>query len=102
MRSMGSILRAAPARRWAREHERLEHPEVIDRTVGRLCALHLHDNDGTCDAHLPMGQGSIDWSRTFASMRQLPESCVFIMEYQTGTDLEKLAEGRDMLLAALG
>ena len=77
-------------------------PEDIDRTAGRLCALHQHDNDGTCDAHLPMGQGSIDWSRTFASMRQLPESCVFIMEYQTGTDLEKLAEGRDMLLAALG
>ena len=43
-----------------------------------------------------------DWNRTFASMRQLPDSCVFIMEYQTGTDLEKLAEGRDMLLAALG
>ena len=77
-------------------------PEVIDRTAGRLCALHLHDNDGTCDAHLPMGQGSIDWSRTFASMRQLPESCVYIMEYQSGTDLEKLAEGRDMLLDALG
>ena len=76
-------------------------PEVIDRTAGRLCALHLHDNDGTCDAHLPMGQGNIDWNRTFASMRQLPDSCVFIMEYQTGTDLEKLAEGRDMLLAAL-
>ena len=33
---------------------------------------------------------------------ELPDSCVFIMEYQTGTDLEKLAEGRDMLLAALG
>ena len=47
-------------------------------------------------------QGNIDWNRTFASMRQLPDSCVFIMEYQTGTDLEKLAEGRDMLLAALG
>ncbi len=40
-------------------------PEVIDRTAGRLCALHLHDNDGTCDAHLPMGQGNIDWNRTF-------------------------------------
>ena len=48
-----------------------------------------------------MGQGNIDWNRTFASMRQLPDSCVFIMEYQTGTDLENLAEGRDMLLAAL-
>ena len=52
---------------------------------GWVCGLcgYVYDNDGTCDAHLPMGQGNIDWNRTFASMRQLPDSCVFIMEYQT-------------------
>ena len=33
------------------------------RTVSRLAAMHLHDNHGERDLHLPPFRGSIDWER---------------------------------------
>jgi sugar phosphate isomerase/epimerase len=37
--------------------------EELRLALPRLDHLHVHDNDGTRDAHLPPGQGSIPWSR---------------------------------------
>jgi sugar phosphate isomerase/epimerase len=38
-------------------------PADVIRQVGSLTwALHLHDNDGTGDQHLPPGRGNIDWA----------------------------------------
>jgi sugar phosphate isomerase/epimerase len=31
----------------------------------RVTHLHLHDNDGTADQHLPLGQGTIDFAYLF-------------------------------------
>lgn len=76
-------------------------PHTIDSLAGRLCALHIHDNDGTGDSHLPIGTGTICWPDVFSAMKQLPESCLYIMEYQAGTPLEYLSAGRDMLQNAL-
>ena len=30
----------------------------------RICAVHLHDNDGTGDQHLAPFYGTVDWERT--------------------------------------
>ena len=35
----------------------------IERFSNRLNALHFHDNNGSNDEHLPVGQGSVDWER---------------------------------------
>lgn len=41
--------------------------------LGRhLVHLHLHDNHGTSDAHLPIGEGDIDFAALFALLRGLP------------------------------
>ncbi|MDD4797667.1 MAG: TIM barrel protein, partial [Eubacteriales bacterium] len=51
-------------------HEYLWTPGV-DHLAGyarRVAAVHLHDNDGTADAHLPPFRGSIDWRRTAARL----------------------------------
>lgn len=44
---------------------------VVDelRAAGaRLCHLHLHDNDGVEDRHLPPGAGSIPWPEVLATL----------------------------------
>ena len=38
----------------------------------RLLHLHLHDNNGGGDDHLPVGEGIIDFHRLFALLGQLP------------------------------
>ncbi|MEZ4600961.1 MAG: sugar phosphate isomerase/epimerase family protein [Syntrophotaleaceae bacterium] len=47
----------------------------------RLIHLHLHDNDGTSDAHLPAGEGNIDFEDLFQqidSMHRLPTATLEI------------------------
>lgn len=77
-------------------------PRAIDQTADRLCGFHLHDNNGDGDSHRPIGQGTIPWNDVFASMRQLPESVVYVMEYAAGTPLETLSAGRALLEENLG
>ena len=42
-------------------------PAVVQSLGERLVACHVHDNDATADAHLPIGQGTIEWDKYFAS-----------------------------------
>ena len=76
-------------------------PAVIDSTAERVCAFHLHDNDGTGDAHHPICTGTIPWENVFSSMRQLPKDVDYILEYATGTPLSELERGKDILLQHL-
>jgi len=73
-------------------------PKTVEAIADRLCAFHLHDNDGRGDAHQTICTGTIDWTNTFAAMREVSEDCVYILEYAAGTPLETLARGRDILL----
>jgi len=42
------------------------------RALGRrIIAIHLHDNDGTGDQHLPPGEGSIDWASVGDALREI-------------------------------
>lgn len=77
-------------------------PRVIDKCADRLCAFHLHDNDGTGDAHKPICTGTIDWVNTFAAMRRLPDDVLYVMEYASGTPLSELEKGKNILLDKLG
>ena len=49
----------------------------------RLVQLHLHDNDGTRDSHLPPGTlpaGGIDWSALAPRLAALPDTVLTILE----------------------
>jgi len=37
----------------------------------RLRTLHLHDNYGEVDDHLPPGRGTIDWADLFAALAEV-------------------------------
>jgi len=77
-------------------------PKVIETIGDRMGGMHLHDNDGRGDAHLPMLKGSIPWEKTFAAMKSsLPADCVLVMEYAAGTPLSTLEEGKKLLLEKL-
>ena len=42
----------------------------IEGLAGRIITLHLHDNDGAADLHLPPGMGVIDSDETLADLSQ--------------------------------
>ena len=42
--------------------------------------LHLHDNDGSDDQHLPIGWGCIDWAFVRKSLAELPQAPVLTLE----------------------
>lgn len=63
----------------------------------RLYALHLHDNDGLKDIHAPIGAGNIDWEMVVQSTINSNRELSLILEYNIGTDLEKLTQGKSFL-----
>ncbi|HWR12360.1 MAG TPA: sugar phosphate isomerase/epimerase family protein [Rectinemataceae bacterium] len=63
----------------------------------RLYALHIHDNDGKKDKHAPVGEGTIDWKSVFAAAAKTGRNLNLVLEYNIGTDLGRLAEGKAFL-----
>lgn len=81
-------------------HAHLNHwdiPQLIMDTKDRLFALHIHDNNGIGDDHLPIGEGSIEWAPIYQAIHQYAPNCQFILEYATDTPLSKLAVGKKIL-----
>lgn len=50
----------------------------------RLTACHVHDNDGSGDAHLPVGQGDIDWKAYFGAVKKYAPQATQVFEYCCG------------------
>ncbi len=46
-------------------------PRAIRMAGPRLLTLHLHDNWGQVDDHLPPGRGNIDWPDVLAALREV-------------------------------
>lgn len=63
--------------------------ETIAALGPRLYALHVHDNHGRADEHLPVGEGTIDWQPVWQALRQLPRPPVLILEYAPGTPVSR-------------
>jgi sugar phosphate isomerase/epimerase len=67
----------------------------------RLHALHIHDNDGTGDAHAPIGAGGIDWEKTLSAAAATGRDLNLVLEYNIGIDPALLAEGKAFLEKAM-
>lgn len=77
-------------------------PLLIRSVSGRLFGLHIHDNHGKADSHLPIGHGNCDWSNIYAAMREIENpACEFILEYAPGLPLKHLSQGKTLLEANL-
>lgn len=59
-------------------------PAVVQALGERLTACHVHDNDGSGDAHLPVGQGDIDWKAYFGAVKKYAPQATQVFEYCCG------------------
>jgi sugar phosphate isomerase/epimerase len=66
---------------------------------GFLKEIHLHDNDGSGDAHLPVGQGNIDFGLLFGFLKENEKSPLLTLEPHRE---EHVGESLEGLLHVLG
>lgn len=62
-------------------------PAEVIRTLGSdVTLLHLHDNNGSADQHLPplMGRGTINWSEIFNALDDIGYKGVYNFELELG------------------
>ena len=59
-------------------------PAVVKALGEKLKACHIHDNDGNGDAHLPVGEGDIDWKAYFAAVKKYAPQATQVLEYCCG------------------
>jgi len=77
-------------------HQELD--EYIRRFQGKINHVHLHDNLGKQDEHLPLDQGNIDWRRAVGQLLNNGFEGFLVIENQSWEDNEKsLALLRDFL-----
>ncbi len=76
---------------------------VIHKLHGHLQLVHVNDNHGQRDDHLPPGQGSIDWPWFLRELRRWHFSGTLILELSslphesTSQMLQRASQGRDYL-----
>ena len=72
------------------------------RALGdRVVHLHLHDNTGTGDDHLPIGEGDIDFAELFDLLGELDSIPTLTLEAHSLEDLERSLESCRPLLQTL-
>jgi len=54
--------------------------------------VHLHDNDGRVDEHLPIGKGSIDFVRLFKTMKDWRNNKPLIIECHSYAGIKESIE----------
>ena len=71
-------------------------PDVLRDLNSKLVGVHIHDNDGTRDAHLPVGSGNIYWAEYFVALKKYAPQATQVCEYaainQYGMVTESLAK----------
>lgn len=76
---------------------------VIQKLSGHLCMVHVNDNHGDWDAHLPPGAGSIDWRWFMRELHRRQFSGPLVLELSGSTDesvaavLDRAVRARDYL-----
>lgn len=76
-------------------------PTLIHDMGDRLFGVHLHDNDGTLDQHLPIGEGKIVYEPIFKALKTARDDCHMVLEYKYGTPPERLRKDCAMLTEQL-
>ncbi len=77
-------------------------PEWLESLSGVLREIHVHDNDGSEDAHLPVGQGSIDFVLLFDFLREREISPLLTLEPHSDEHLPLSLSGLKEVMTARG
>jgi sugar phosphate isomerase/epimerase len=71
---------------------------VLFRSLNKkIHGLHIHDNFGTNDQHLPVYQGNINWEPIFDSFQWLKNNCEMILEYAPQTPQKDVVKGIEII-----
>lgn len=73
----------------------------LETLGGFIKEIHLHDNDGSEDAHLPVGQGNIDFLLLFGFLRNQGKSPLLTLEPHEEEHLAQSLQGLESILAQL-
>lgn len=63
--------------------------EWLDFFSGKISVMHVHDNNGTDDLHLPIGSGTIDFPDFFSEIKSRSYSKAITIENNTKEDIIK-------------
>lgn len=74
-------------------------PGLLQDLGDKAYAVHVHDNNGRVDAHLPMGEGIIPWDELLPVIIKHRPDMRVILEYDVGTSPEALRQGKEKLQA---
>ncbi|MEK3726114.1 sugar phosphate isomerase/epimerase family protein [Paenibacillus sp. FSL H8-0034] len=67
-------------------------PALIRELGSRLSAVHLHDNDAVGDLHLPIGEGTMEWTGVWEALRSAKHPFHATLEYRRNTPLDVLLQ----------
>lgn len=70
----------------------LDLVEYLQRVLPHLAEVHLHDNDGRDDQHLPLGEGTADFGAVLAVLERENYSGPLILEMVSLEDLKSCQE----------
>jgi len=57
-------------------------PDMVRRLGHRIRHVHIHDNDGSADQHLPVGQGTVDWVSFVKALAAIDYEGFLELEFQ--------------------
>jgi sugar phosphate isomerase/epimerase len=66
--------------------------EWVTQLKGFIRHLHVHDNDGSCDQHLGLGQGAFPWDDFFGALAENAVRHTMTLEPHTPHDMEESLE----------
>ena len=76
-------------------------PDVLRDLNSKLVGVHIHDNDGTRDAHLPVGSGNIYWAEYFAALKKYAPQATQVCEYAAVNQYGMVTESLEKLEQAV-
>ncbi len=74
---------------WNLSGRKEHYSAFLKRFKSRLANIHIHDNKGKEDEHLPLGAGSIGWKAFFRRLKELKYAGSLIIESKTMEDAAK-------------
>ncbi|HET6420746.1 MAG TPA: sugar phosphate isomerase/epimerase family protein [Geobacteraceae bacterium] len=68
---------------------RVSMEEWFAEVGGYIAETHIHDNNGTKDDHLPIGEGNIDFGRLFGLLNRYAPGSAYTIEAHSRENLER-------------